>query len=115
MFSGGTPRAPVGSAGNSRALADHGRVHVGDEDGFLVGALDEDIPPRRDDCRVSGVAQPAAFAGAVDARDVAEVLDRPGAQKGAPRLSARLRPVRDDGEEIRVLGGEAKQLGKRRS
>ena len=78
----------------------------------MAAALDEHLAPRRDHGGVAGVAQLAALADAVDAGDVAEVLDRAGAQERAPVLAARLRPVGDEGEEVRVLGGEAEGLRK---
>ena len=70
-----------------------------------------DSPHGEIDGGIAGVAQPAAFADAVDAGDVAEVLDRARAQERAPVLAARLGPVGDEGEEVRVLGREAEGLG----
>ena len=69
-----------------------------------------DVAPRRDHGGVAGVAELAALADAVDSGDVAEVLDRAGAQERAPGLAARLGPVGDDREEVRLLGREAEGL-----
>ena len=106
-------RPPIGrSAGNFAGVADGGGIDVADEDRLLAPSPRRGPRPTGRSRRSRRRSGASALADAVDAGDVAEVLDRAGAQERAPVLAARLGPVGDEGEEVGVArrrGGRARE------